>query len=395
MIQIERNKKKLILTYSSDFQPTSWLDNLLNTKNKFPLVGVFILNSTKLHRKIIEDDFGETQYQFVIGELVNDYYGLDKSVFDINHNIFLHKDIPFSEKHFVATSKISLMREIDAVITEDLYIGGKKESILPFKNFQEIIKSFPTTHEVKLYRKAKVTSVLRNYIESVLDKETDYQKYLNKKSVTLKSKIRKTFKESEIQKYQTLVEKIESMLNNEKKYSEKQWQEEIIQIILLLFPKYIAVFNEVNFIDIYSGKTRRLDYGVIDFMGNLDIVEIKIPFEKSIISDSAYRDNHIPNKELSGTIMQIEKYIFYLNKSGKDVETKLTAKYKSDLPKDLEIKITNPNAIVIMGRDNKMSKEQISDFQIIKRKYKNVIDIFTYDDLVRRLKIIIEQLRKV
>lgn len=93
--------------------------------------------------------------------------------------------------------------------------------------------------------------------------------------------------------------------------------------------------------------------------------------------------------------MQIEKYIFYLNKSGKEIENKLTKKYKNELPDNLEIKITNPNAIIIMGRDNKMDENQLHDFEIIKRKYKNVIDIFTYDDLLRRLKMIISQLKKI
>lgn len=49
--------------------------------------------------------------------------------------------------------------------------------------------------------------------------------------------------------------------------------------------------------------------------------------------------------------MQIEKYIYYLNKSGKNGEKSLTKKYKDKLPTDLEIKITNPNGMIIMGRD--------------------------------------------
>jgi len=130
-------------------------------------------------------------------------------------------------------------------------------------------------------------------------------------------------------------------------------------------------------------------------MGNLDIIEIKIPFEKSIVSKSKYRDNHIPSRDLSGAIMQIEKYIFYLNKIGKNGEVELNKRYKSELPDDLEIKIVNPNAIIIMGRDNQLDRSQLNDFEIIKRKYKNVIDIFTYDELIRRMEILIKQLKKI
>jgi hypothetical protein len=68
------------------------------------------------------------------------------------------------------------------------------------------------------------------------------------------------------------------------------------------------------------------------------LIEIKIPFDKSIVSVNPYRDNHIPNRDLSGSIMQIEKYIYYLNKTGIRGEKQLTEKYKSRLPDDLEIK---------------------------------------------------------
>ena len=61
---------------------------------------------------------------------------------------------------------------------------------------------------------------------------------------------------------------------------------------------------------------------------------------------------------------------------------------------DFKIKITNPSGIIIMGRDDKLSDIQRDDFEVIKRKYKNIIDIITYDDLLKRLKFTIEQLKK-
>ena len=93
--------------------------------------------------------------------------------------------------------------------------------------------------------------------------------------------------------------------------------------------------------------------------------------------------------------MQIEKYIFYLNKTGASGEKKLTEKYKKQLPPNVKIKITNPNGLIIMGRDNKLTESQLSDFEIIKRKYKNIIDIFTYDDLIRRMEIMLTQLERI
>ncbi len=45
-----------------------------------------------------------------------------------------------------------------------------------------------------------------------------------------------------------------------------------------------------------------------------------------------------------------------------------------------------------MGRKPSILNEQIQDFEIIKRKYKNVMDIITYDDLLNRLQAIISTL---
>ena len=38
-----------------------------------------------------------------------------------------------------------------------------------------------------------------------------------------------------------------------------------------------------------------------------------------------------------------------------------------------------------MGRENELSEVHRKDFEVTKRKYKNVIDIITYDDLLGRL----------
>ena len=186
------------------------------------------------------------------------------------------------------------------------------------------------------------------------------------------------------------------MLKNEEKYNEKHWQREIIEIIRLIYPKYIAVFENVTIRDVYKPTNRFLDFMLVDFNGNIDIIEIKQPFgKKGILTKSAsYRDNHVPLRELSGSIMQVEKYIFYLNKWGKSGEDSLTSSYASKLPIDFKIKIINPNGLIIMGRDSSLVGQQKDDFEIIKRKYKNIVDILTYDDLLRRLQHTIDMLSK-
>lgn len=394
MVSIQKHGHQLILKYSPEYHVDNWIDEKLQNEEDFSIKSIFHLNKEFLIEKI-SDDFEGPEFHFKIGELVEDYYKVYNEILGLTNDFYFHKDIEICVDHFHVQSRTSLLLQIDRFVNSATYIGGDREDILPYKAFEHLIEIFPTSHEITLYRYAKVTSILKNYFDNIADKEENYKNYINKKVPPIKSELRKTFQEVDILKYETLLEKLQQMLANEITYSEKQWQEEILQIILLIFPKYIAVFEEVQFKDIYNNKTRRLDYGLIDFMGNLDLIEIKIPFDKSIVSVNPYRDNHIPNRDLSGTIMQIEKYIYYLNKTGIAGERRLTEKYKEQLPENLEIKITNPNGMIIMGRDTNLTKEQLSDFEIIKRKYKNVIDIFTYDDLLRRMKIMIEQLRRL
>ena len=92
--------------------------------------------------------------------------------------------------------------------------------------------------------------------------------------------------------------------------------------------------------------------------------------------------------------MQAEKYLFHLNKLGRDGEREIYEKRKSELPAGIKLQITNPKALILLGRDNDFTGEQRFDFEIIRRKYANMVDIMTYDDLLRRLENITAMLRR-
>ena len=145
-------------------------------------------------------------------------------------------------------------------------------------------------------------------------------------------------------------------------------------------------------------RSRGIDLCVVDANGNIDVIEIKKPFDDVLLSRGLYRGNSVPTKELSGTIMQAEKYLFHLSKWGIDGEDELTARHGGSLPAGLRIKVTNPKALLLLGRDRRpdgstaLTDSQAFDLEVIKRKYANMMDIVTYDDLLRRLDRIIASL---
>ncbi|MGA6118710.1 Shedu immune nuclease family protein [Sphingobacterium anhuiense] len=332
--------------------------------------------------------------EFLFGVKLDHYYKLNSDVLKTKNDFYFHESINFHVRHFVAETRISILAFIDRLINEDVYIGGDRYGAMPLEAYEKMIKDFPTTHDKKLYAQARVSSTIKNYFESTEDAEFKFNAYRNKKESVTGTDLIKTFKEYELEKYDTILEKLIKMLKSEESYSEDKWQDEILQIICLLYPKYIFTFKTV-YLNI-EGKSRRfLDFMLVDSEGNIDVIEIKKPFQNSIMNKGQYRNNYIPHKDLTGTIMQLEKYIFHLNRYGAAGEKNLTLRYRNDLPHGLEISITSPKGFVIMGRNDNLNKEQKSDFEIIKRKYKNVIDIITYDDLLRRLRFTIEQIKKI
>lgn len=209
---------------------------------------------------------------------------------------------------------------------------------------------------------------------------------------------------AELDKFGYVRETIKAWLAKAESYSERDWQTLIIGVLLLIFPKYVAVLENVRIADFYTSSERTtnrfIDICLVDALGNLDIIEVKKPFANGVLTKTTYRDNSLPTRELSGSIMQAEKYVFHLSKWGREGERDLSRRYADNLPTRLTLKITNPKAIILMGRDRLddgsggLSAAQLFDLEIIKRKYTNMIDIMTYDDLLRRLDNIIAGLRQ-
>lgn len=392
MLEFRKEQDRVILIYSSNYPGTHWVYHRFDEKDLARLNKTFELspNHLAISRPAILNGENELDdIEFVVANLKGEYYSFDKQILGLNHELFIHRDIPLTKRTFVAEKNISIFSKIDSLSNEDIYIGGNNPSCIPADEFTKLIRNFPNSYELLRYTDARVGAVLTNYIDLKENSQQKYIDYMNRKPSKRGTDLVIELAGIEVHKYERVLAKLKIMLSNENSYTEKQWQQEILQIVLLLYPKYIHAFNEVPIRDTYNSKDRSIDFLLVDATGNTDIIEIKKPFNQCIVTERTYRNNHIPLRELSGTVMQVEKYIFYLNKSGKQGEDALTKRYKKELTPGIAIKITNPSGIIIMGREDNLTHEQKQDFEVIKRKYKNVIDIVTYDDLLNRLEIML------
>ena len=402
MISLETEKDRIIAKYESiQGDDISWLLSKFENNEPHEFNKTFRFFKENLVKQINNERdpfnaiYGKSEpIDFIFALLEEDYFKVIPGVLSRKINIYLHKDIEkITTELFFTAYNISLVKKIDNLIDEDLYIGGNAENAISIDSYLDLIENFPNDYERKLYYDAKISSHIKNYFTTTKDLPSQFNKYLNKKKTTKGVDLTKTFKDFELYKNQIILKKLENMLADEINYGENQWQDEILQIILLLFPKYLYVFKETP-LKTEEGK-KSLDLLLVDTNGNVDIIEIKKPFENAVMTKNVYRNNYIPLRELSGTVMQIEKYIYLINRNAIKIEEELTKKYSGVLSENFKIKVTNPNGMIIMGRENKLSSDQKKDFEVVKRKYKNILDIITYDDLIKRLELSINQIKSM
>lgn len=342
--------------------------------------------------------FFDDSIVFVIGKLENNYYVIHGKTLGISHDIYLYHDLEINEEMFFTLRRKSIFKIFDKIHNADIIIGGDKDNAIPSEIFKSALETFPTYRELNLYVEARVESTLRDFLLLKTDAQQKYQNYLNNKLKPTYHNLIPDVAEGEVAKYRFIRERLVEMLIAGQNIREDDWQKEILNFILMLFPNYVAQLPKLSIKEEYSrpdkASKRQLDIALLDVNGNLDLIEIKQPFNDCVVSSGRYRDNFVPKHELSGAIVQAQKYLFYLSKLGKAGEDSLTKKYKDKLPSGMEIRITNPKAMIIMGRSNNLTQEQKFDFEIFKRKYADIIDIITYDDLLNRLDRIISHFER-
>jgi len=400
MIKISTSGHNLLLNYSPDrFNGSSWIDAKLKADGEVTIRSTFTFTTGNLilQTQQADDEDGE-EHIFKLGTAEDGYYRIDKDILGLKHDLLLDMAMKLDAHVFVANRDISIFRRINELIDEQIVIGGESDGAIPLADFEHLQKTFPTSTELTHYARSRIARVLKDYLGTLSDAEAKLNGYLAKKKrlvVTSRSSILENF---ELQKFEYIHAELDGMLKDVDGYSEGDWQKKILELLLFVFPKYIAVLENVHIKDFYSkpGKDtdRYIDLMLVDANGNIDIIEVKKPFANALLSRNTYRGNHTPRIELAGSVMQAEKYLFHLSKWGQAGELEIFKKRKSELPTGIELKITNPKALILIGRDNDFSGEQRFDFEIIRRKYANMIDIMTYDDLLRRLENIIVMMKR-
>ena len=279
-------------------------------------------------------------------------------------------------------------------MSEDVYITDSNEIIpghIPFREFKALVGTFPNSTELKKYTDARISQILSNYLDGLGSVTESYERYLDKHTASVPTPPIDNDPDS-LRIFQNAYYKIKFMLDNVDAYAERDWQLEVCRIICILYPKYILAKREQCIGT--DGRHKKIpDFLLVDAAGFVDLLEIKKPNQQRLLTATKYRNNYVADRDLSGAIVQVEKYIYTLNHGGSSIEASLQRDLEAKLPEGISIRITNPQGMLLMGRSHTLSDEQKLDLEIIKRQHKNLLDIMTYDDLLERLGNILTQLK--
>lgn len=394
-ISFERLNNEFIMCYAPVMGIEEILKRLLS-EHEINIKHTFFVTENML-RNSNENDFEET-LRFCIGKITNDYVELDSNVFSTKHRFYFDSNINITPNMLIAYRNISILKKIDNVIDKDFYVGGEWENKggISKETYLELLDSFPKTTELNKYAHYRIANILKEFFPECDKYEKIYEKFILRKNSNIIGQDNSTVSKSnlaiELAQFSIALEQLQTMLSQPEGITEAHWQKKTQDILQILYPKYILCTREVSFKGI-DGYDKRPDFMLVDANGFVDILEIKKPDVQILTKQASYRNNYVPVREFAGAIQQIEKYIFCLTsieKSQKEVLKKL----EDILPQNITPEIVNPQGILILGRSKHFNAQQKRDFELIKRQYKNIADIMTYDDLEKRLKNIINSLKQ-
>lgn len=332
----------------------------------------------------------------VLDEAMPDYFKVDGRIFGCKPDVLLAADLLIDWRLFCVgyERRTSVIKRISSILDDSeafIAIGGDDEKAIPEEDFKKLLNDFPTTTVLKHYGDAQIESYIQDYLCPKKDYGAQYQKSLKHKQKNIDYKLGSlTLDTSRIVTLLEALNQLHALLNQGETIPEEKWQKGILCILPVLFPQYVAVIPKARIRDTLADAHREIDFLLVDASGNVDILEIKKAFDKhNLLMQRRYRNNKVPARELSGGIMQIEKYIHLLLNWGREGEAALTRNYSNLLPDGLRIRFVNPRGILLLGNCELDEADQ-RDFDLIRRQYSHVTDIITYPDLLHRIERMIE-----
>lgn len=394
MFRFSIEDKKLLVNYT----PYGGVEEILDKiKDNGSCLVRMTFNITQ--NSLIKSEDDSDEIQFILGVVDGgNYIKLDKDILNVDYNIFIDADIRLDQKLFIAYRNISILAHLVDVIKADIYIDNDKHyrespNHIALSVYKMVIENFPNSTELTKYANCRISLLLNEYFDGMSKYKINYESYVAKKQLSNCNNEIADINEIKLNLLLSAKQTLQSMLDKCSIYSEKDWQERIKNIICILFPKYLYCLREVN-IGQVDGFDKQPDFILIDSNGCIDLMEIKKPDLTQVMREAKVRNNYVPQKAFIDVAVQTTKYLLTINKNyllaQKNIMKKLLEEYPETRFAEEDLLLNNPKGIILYGRSNNLDPKQLSDFELIRRQYKDIPEIMTYDDLFERLNNLIQ-----
>ena len=392
------DKKVLLAYYPEQIGPDNYL-KLLKEKGSRRLYNTFSVSETNFYKIEIDEII------FVIGEEDEGYRKIYANVLGTERDYCFDQKIKLSKKDFIAARKTSILKMMDKIITTnkdevyiDLNCDYEADNQVCYADFRKFQKAIPHNAELIKYIWMRAATVFGGVFHEADKAVKKHEEWLDRVDNNLTKSsldnVTDDFDYYHAIDYEKLIrirEKLNQLVNNCDAYQENVFQQAVSEIIRFVFPKYLYAVREVRFKGIDS-HDKQPDFVLVDYNGMIDFMEIKKPSVK-LINSTTYRNNYSPSRELSGAAQQVEKYIACIHRSADEWEKNPPKKIREIILDEIEIKIINPQGLIVLGDARDFNTDQKRDFELIKRQYKNVAEIITYDDMLNRIDNMIKALK--
>lgn len=381
-----RNDDGLFLEYEP-IANVDWVRTRLDEDGEFTLRRALTFEKDDIIGWPDANDYAET-YTIRMGSFEGGYYRVPGRVLGADHDLYIGRECQVAMKWF-SVQNVSVFGHVFKVVDEDVRIGGSDPVAMTEEEFQVLVDRFPWSQtEMRLYADSRIASAVESHFSVREDFGAHYQAYMGRsasRAVRLTGEVMgfdESFDHARAALYSDALARLEAMVYGNAR--ETDFQRVLPPYLELLFPQYIAFLGQKAIPDL-GGGTRKPDYLMVDVRGNVDVLEIKRPFDNEVMLRRAkYRDIGVPGTELSGAVVQCRRYADCLLNGGGRLADRLTLRFAQDglIPEGLQLRFISPKGIVIMGRD--VEEDRALDFDVIRRQYADVVDVITYDDLIRR-----------
>ena len=264
------------------------------------------------------------------------------------------------------------------------------------KNF--LVQNFPTLNYVIKETNNNKDLILRNLNKKLIDQLTAddverigqfyvdaAQKY--KRDDVVRRMLTGLQKSAQLLTLQEVIKKYEALL--EANPLESEWQKFFDEYITLFDNRYITKLDQKN---IATGIVKYPDLVLVDIYGYVDFYELKRSSTKILQYDKSHKTYYWSN-EMAMAIAQASDYLQKAKENSANFAKSIKTETGTDGEGGLEISIVNPRAIIVAGQSGDLANEKMRhQFKNLREGLKN-IEFLLYDELLQRLKNLLDSVR--